>query len=191
MIPVKKQDRIAIREAQLDTLRVSGWRIITDKRTGAVVAYDPTTFSAKGWKAGAARHAFYYRFRDAAHMEKYVSDWLDSLAAWKAARSPKPGANAADHYAVGDVLENSWGYDQTNVDWYQVTRVSGKTIWIRPIAHNCSDYGGAQGGKSQPRRNEFTGPEQRKPVDHRGDVKARHGCMTKWDGRAVYCSSYA
>lgn len=35
---------------------------------------------------------------------------------------------------VGDIFYSSWGYDQTNIDFYQVTRViSDKTIELRPI----------------------------------------------------------
>jgi hypothetical protein len=36
---------------------------------------------------------------------------------------------------VGDVLINSWGYEQTNVDYYQVTALIGKmSVEIRAIA---------------------------------------------------------
>lgn len=34
---------------------------------------------------------------------------------------------------VGDILYTSWGYDQTNVDFYRVTRVKGKTVYVREI----------------------------------------------------------
>lgn len=34
---------------------------------------------------------------------------------------------------VGDVLESSWGYDQTNVDFYQVIAVTAKSVRIREI----------------------------------------------------------
>ncbi len=35
---------------------------------------------------------------------------------------------------VGSVLTYSWGYDQTNVDAFQVTRATTASVWIRPIA---------------------------------------------------------
>jgi hypothetical protein len=38
---------------------------------------------------------------------------------------------------VGDILNTSWGYDQTNVDFFVVTRVSAARVWVRQIA---SDY---------------------------------------------------
>ena len=36
---------------------------------------------------------------------------------------------------AGDILNSSWGYDQTNVDFYQVTRVtpSGKTVYVQKV----------------------------------------------------------
>jgi hypothetical protein len=37
---------------------------------------------------------------------------------------------------VGDILVSSWGYDQTNVDFYQVVRATAKSAWIRRIASN-------------------------------------------------------
>ena len=33
----------------------------------------------------------------------------------------------------GDLFEMSWGYDQTNVNYFQVTRVSEKGVWVREI----------------------------------------------------------
>jgi hypothetical protein len=35
---------------------------------------------------------------------------------------------------VGDIFVNSWGYDQTNVDYYQVVSYKGKTVELREIA---------------------------------------------------------
>jgi hypothetical protein len=35
---------------------------------------------------------------------------------------------------VGSVLVSSWGYDQTNVDFYQVVRVSAASVWVVPMS---------------------------------------------------------
>ena len=34
---------------------------------------------------------------------------------------------------VGDLFSMSWGYDQTNVDSFQVVRVSDAGVWVREI----------------------------------------------------------
>ena len=35
---------------------------------------------------------------------------------------------------IGTILVNRWGYDQTNVDFFQVIKVTEKTVVIRQIA---------------------------------------------------------
>lgn len=38
-------------------------------------------------------------------------------------------------YQVGDIMMCTWGWEQTNVDFYQVVRTTAKSVWIRPINH--------------------------------------------------------
>ena len=42
--------------------------------------------------------------------------------------------NFSNPYKVGDLLYSSWGYDQTNIDFYKVLAVSGKSIKIVQVA---------------------------------------------------------
>ena len=49
---------------------------------------------------------------------------------------------------IGDIFVASWGYDQTNVDWYVVVKKRGKTqIVLHPIG-SCIDQEGAMEGMS-------------------------------------------
>lgn len=43
---------------------------------------------------------------------------------------------------VGDILYSSWGYDQTNIDWYQVVSVSpsGKSANVRKISGRTVEH---------------------------------------------------
>ncbi len=43
----------------------------------------------------------------------------------------------------GDIFNMSWGYDQTNNNFFQVTRVSEKGVWVREIG--CKSVEGTQG----------------------------------------------
>ena len=36
----------------------------------------------------------------------------------------------------GAILYSSWGYDQTNVDYYMVTRTTKSSAWIVPMFHS-------------------------------------------------------
>jgi hypothetical protein len=42
---------------------------------------------------------------------------------------------------VGSVLYSSWGYDQTNVDFYQVVRTSASSVWVVPMRKHCEAAG--------------------------------------------------
>lgn len=40
---------------------------------------------------------------------------------------------------IGDILVSSWGYDQTNIDFYQVTKVTKSSVWLRSIRGQVSE----------------------------------------------------
>ena len=44
---------------------------------------------------------------------------------------------------IGDIFQMSWGYDQTNVNHFQVTRTSDSGVWVREIG--CASVPGTQG----------------------------------------------
>jgi hypothetical protein len=105
-------------------------------------------------------------------------------------KAKRAALRASDFWAVGDVVYNSWGYEQTNIDFYQVVEVKAKSIVIREIKQNSSDQGGPSGGMCAPRRNEFCGEPMLKPLDECGGISMRHGGASKWNGRPIGCSSY-
>lgn len=54
----------------------------------------------------------------------------------------------------GDIFVNTWGYDQTNTDFYEVVRVtpSGKSAEVKPIGSHVQHYGGPSGNQVVPDR---------------------------------------
>jgi len=42
-------------------------------------------------------------------------------------------AHVAEKIEPGAILYSSWGYDQTNIDYYMVTRCTAKSAWIVPM----------------------------------------------------------
>jgi hypothetical protein len=34
---------------------------------------------------------------------------------------------------VGDILYSSWGYDQTNIEFFKVVKVSEFSVWIQEV----------------------------------------------------------
>jgi hypothetical protein len=60
---------------------------------------------------------------------------------------------------VGDLFYSSWGYDQTNIDFYQVTTVRNKMVGLTPIAGKAK-YDQAMAGYTTPVPNHFTGEQK-------------------------------
>jgi hypothetical protein len=52
-----------------------------------------------------------------------------------------PDAHVAKVIEPGAIMVCSWGYDQTNVDYYMVTRVTAKSCWILPMSSHETETG--------------------------------------------------
>lgn len=93
---------------------------------------------------------------------------------------------------VGDLLYTSWGYEQTNVEWFQVTEVkpSGKTVVLREVAREVEDTG-FMSGVSKPLKDAFVGEPLTKRV-RTGDAVSIDNVRSafKWNGKPKYCSWY-
>jgi hypothetical protein len=145
---------------------------------------------------------FHNRFTNAQHRERVVREYIKNamkVAAYKTEQAEK--RRGFQHsYKVGDVLSCSWGYDQTNVEFYQVTATTPGTVTIREIAqdtvpdsqqaHGMSENRVARPGVFLEKSKAITKrPQYQK--DGPGHVPMKHGCCSLWDGRPKYCSWYA
>ena len=113
------------------------------------------------WNPKATKPYANFSFKTAEQREQYIAEqianhkgWLERKAQYKAERAGKP--EDLDKVQVGDIFCNSWGYDQTNVDYYQVIAKSGKSVKIREIA--CESIPGSEGFMSdqvKPKKDAF------------------------------------
>lgn len=123
-----------------------------------------TVFVAAGYVGKAAKASFFYSFRTmqklGEHADKWAADMVKS-AQYKAARVQE--RNAFQHtLQVGDVLYTSWGYDQTNIDYYQVTKLVGsKMVEVCEIASQSVDGAHYMTGESVPNVGKFVGKPMR------------------------------
>lgn len=120
-----------------------------------------------------------YRFRTEASRRAWIADLIERAAA-HAERTTKrkqetAAARAAGHkLVVGSVLRCTWGYDQTNIDYYEVTALIGKTmVEVREIARETEDTGHMQGA-CVPMRSHFIGEPKRYRVSPQGNSIAVH-----------------
>ena len=144
-------------------------------------------------------------FRSEEQREEYITSWRESLATTRADRDRRKQERQdfAHGFKVGDILSGSWGYEQTNVDFWQVTEVRGKQIIMR---HLCGELvKGEEGfmqGRMVPVPDAFltqNGDEwatlRKTPSpngsDGKGSVKiASYLYAHEWSGNPMFCSWY-
>ena len=153
-----------------------------------------------------AKPIFNYRFSGQAQMIAWLEKDLNRRLEIKAAEEARKEANKKAlqniPYQVGDLMYYSWGYDQTNVDFFQVIEVKTKSIVLQPIEGKMlpSNGYGSMAGLVAPIANTFHGKPIRKNVkawvNSQGPqyyVNGDHGSIRPYtqEDRGVYCSWYA
>lgn len=79
---------------------------------------------------------YHYSYRNEADRDKRIKDTIRSrkLTLDMKKKRQEDKKNFQHSLEVGSILYSSWGYDQTNVNFYEVTDVKGKQVILRPIA---------------------------------------------------------
>lgn len=131
---------------------------------------------AVGYYGRATIPAFHHRFRSAEQRASWVASWLERQAQRMAA-SEQRKVDRRERLAkphglqVGDVLSASWGYEQTNVDYYEIVGLAGaRTVEVRKIGARIEHTGDMQ-GQSVPHVGAYTGEPMRRRVDEYGGVR--------------------
>lgn len=108
-----------------DMLNSGREKIMAEDLSSVVYLYESPQGKpcAVGYRGRARKPAFHYSYSSDEVRARRVSDWMEDLV------KPKDRTEApARGLAVDDVLRSSWGYDQTNIDFFRVTRLIGKTM---------------------------------------------------------------
>jgi len=107
-------------------------------------------------------------------------------------------------FKVDDVLVSSWGYEQTNIDFFQVVKAGAKTVMLRPIGSKVVDVigwlsetvepvlgdfcAGFPNWDNKPFRRTIQGADSGSPYVHIKDGVAN---AHLWNNRPHYASHYA
>jgi hypothetical protein len=183
---------------------------VAETGLGVVYVYPYAPIDAKYWdgkprygvvayREKARKSDWHHTYRSDAEVDKAIQGFFDAIRAHKAIVSERRDRDFAGHsFKVGDIVTNSWGYDQTNVDWYVVTRTTANYVWLKGVAAELttSEGCGPMSGNVALKLDENLKPiESSKPeTKHRasGDyVTMRHGCGSKHTGGSLYTSWYA
>lgn len=180
-----------------------------------IINYDTMTAKVERLKSKAfiQKPLFHIRFRSFARLIEFSSEWISNREAIKASEDKKKAIkkealkNMVHGYKVGDVVYDSWGWEQTNIDFYQIVEVGAKSVKIRRL---CAQYATNQEKNTSsmaayvvPCKDQFLGGDHpvtlkkiNVMVDHKGEIsyyiKSKHGWISKYvDGQKVYSSWYA
>lgn len=131
---------------------------------------------------------WYHFFQTAERREKEIQETIDGRKKTLAMKQKIEDERKqfVHDLKVGDILYSSWGYDQTNISWFQVTRVIGKAIEIREIEGKIIGGFDSPSEKVMPVPNHFVGAPMRK-IPQRGGVHLNsYSSAYKWDGLPKY-----
>lgn len=97
------------------------------------------------------------------------------------------------NFKLGDIISYSWGYDQTNVDFFEVVRVSASSVWIRQRNSSVIETGNMS-GEAKPASGFASEEVLRKKIqifNGRPILSMKHGIGNLWSGESLRTSWYA
>ena len=177
-----------------DLAELESYEVMPDG-VGAVACYVSRQGkpSARGFRGRALRAAFRYSFASAEHRARWLADWTKDEAQRIEEIQKRMAKEKQPHgYQVGDILYSCWGWEQTNINFYEVVAVRGAVVDIVELRQDREPTLPMQGW-CMPRKG-----------DHRGEVlksKRPNGfgrvriddvqSAGRWDGSRMNWSSYA
>lgn len=134
-------------------------------------------------------------------LERFIKDREKVQERHLARREAKRQARATfeNPYKVGDFLYSSWGYDQTNREFYQILEVRPTALFVREVRQAVTERTGHDSWNCVPVPGDFRDRDK----DHIGGQwltiqvypdgqhtipSPIHGGLYKWDGRPLYAS---
>jgi len=145
----------------------------------------------------AAKPAWHFRFRSPEARDQKIAELWSNLEAHEQRKAAhRAEAKKPSGAKVGDVLYTSWGYDQTNVEFFEVVAVRGLVVDLRERAQSYQETG-FMSGKTKPAagyHGEVLRGKRPRPLEGGGYAVRIDSCRIAWldtEGRTHYSSSYA
>jgi len=98
-------------------------------------------------------------------------------------------------YIEGSVVYSSWGYDQTNIDFYRITKRKGDWLTLTPLI-SLTEYnqqsmtGTCTPGFADPTKKAIRRMICRRDKEEIGCKFKSYGWIQSWDGKPIGYSTY-
>ncbi len=142
-----------------------------------------------GWAGKSNKPLGHYSVANEARADAIMTDWVNSRKEslrYKQQQKAEIARMRRDHsFAVGDILYSSWGYDQTNVNFYQITAVKGQKVVLREVKTKVVSESGYH-ENVVPAPDQFHGPPLIRMVGP-GSIKIDDVSRAyPWSGKPMY-----
>jgi hypothetical protein len=191
LMAATKDERLAARRIPTGATKI-------EHPDGLAVAYlyeERNAPCAVAFTGTAAKPAFNFKFSSAADRTEQIETYFANLTSnANSKRAYRAAASAPHSLKVGDILSGSWGYEQTNVEFYQVVAVTTHGATLRSIADETVPDSTVSHGMADLRtaiRDHFCGEPVRVRVSSYNRCQVGSCSLSPWDGKPCYCSWYA
>ena len=108
------------------------------------------------YAGGRFKATAFYRFRTEEARDSYATTWEAQRRAAVIAEQERKAFRRKPHsLKVGDVLYSSWGYDQTNIEFYEVTAVRGAVVDLQELQQDRTEHVHGMCGLCTPRPGKY------------------------------------
>ena len=160
--------------------------------SGDAIVYHDSNI-AMGFFGKTKKPIFHYRFKDAERMHSYIKKFFDDRKEHfvrkteAKAKRLSAGQEMANNAKVGDIYSSSWGYGQTNIDFYKIVEKKGKmSFMLQKIGSMISRHTDWGVDYVMPNPEHTRGEPMLKRMTQYGFNLNSYATACPWHGRPVY-----
>lgn len=112
-----------------------------EKFEDLIIWQDSDKLMAALWKGKSKKPYAFYKFRTEKQLNQYIANQKKAATARMLAQREEEKINSAAiaeyqcNVKIGDIWVASWGYEQTNVNFYQIISIKNKTVQLQEIGY--------------------------------------------------------
>jgi hypothetical protein len=120
----------------------SDYSVIKENADHKIVVYGNTEkLFAMAFMGTKSSREFHHKFKNTEQMTSYIDNWFDKEVKAKTEIAERKVAKKTANkeldlnkvLKLGDVVVSTWGWEQTNVDYFQIVEIKGKRVRLKAI----------------------------------------------------------
>lgn len=160
-----------------------------------IIRYTDTSFFVVAiFNKRGSKPSYHYKFKTNESLTEFVNKQIKSAEQIEAnsIRYLQEAKLKNDNIQIGTILYSSWGYEQTNIDFYIVIERKGEFVTLQEIGKIGEYEINNMAGKCSADASNTIGTPFKKKLSKFGGVNlASYKYCNVWDGQPKYFSNYA